>query len=47
VFNMESLALWLDAAQNVKRGIAPVDAHKRVEELRGQSAKALSALRVR
>lgn len=47
VFNLESLALWLDRDQRVKRGISPSDARARVEQLRTQSAKALSALGVR
>ncbi len=47
VFNMESLALWLDREQRVKRGISPGDARARVEQLRAQSAKALSSLGVR
>ncbi len=47
VFTMESLALWLDRDQRVKRGVSPADARARVEELRLRSAKALSTLGVR
>ena len=47
VFSMESLALWLDREQRVKRGITPAEARTRVDELKLQAAKALSALGVR
>ncbi|MBI1945657.1 MAG: hypothetical protein HYS27_08175 [Deltaproteobacteria bacterium] len=47
VFSMESLALWLDREQRVKRGVTPGDARTRVDALKLQSAKALSTLGVR
>lgn len=47
VFSMESLALWLDREQRVKRGVTPGDARTRVDVLKLQSAKALSTLGVR
>lgn len=47
VFNLESLALWLDREQRVKRGVSPGEARTRVDELKLQAAKALSTLGVR
>lgn len=47
VFNMESLALWLDAEQRVKRGVSPNEARTRVDALKLEAAKALSVLGVR
>lgn len=47
VFTMESLALWLDRDQRVKRGVSPAEARTRVDDLKLQAAKALSTLGVR
>lgn len=47
VFSLESLALWLDRDQRVKRGVSPGDARTRADELKLQAAKALSTLGVR
>lgn len=47
VFSMESLALWLDAEQRVKRGVSPNEARTRVDALKLEAAKALSVLGVR
>lgn len=47
VFSMESLALWLDREQRVKRGVSPNEARTRADALKLDAAKALSALGVR
>lgn len=47
VFKMESLALWLDADQKVKRGLNPAMVKPRVDALLKDSAAALTAFGLR
>lgn len=47
IFSQESLALWLDREQRVKRGVSPADARQRVEQLKASTEAALTTLGVR
>lgn len=47
VFKMESLALWLDADQKVKRGLNPATVKPRVDALLKDSATALTVFGLR
>jgi hypothetical protein len=47
IFRMESLALWLDADQNVKRGVSPSVVQPRTEALLADNRAALTAFGLR